>query len=148
MILKGVLNGMADGHCLPGYTERAYIKVNEKRYKRISTTSILDNILIENVGNEVELSLTHSALLGNEICAIKESNGEVSKISVGFMILMNILRFCLYLLVDLAANGFVFLICFLSDIDYDGILRHIHLLVFILPILALIKEIKARHALK
>ena len=144
MIVKGVLNGMSDGHGLPGYTERAYIKVNEKRYKRIAANSVVDNILIENIGNEVEVSLSHSLLGGNLVCAIKEANGEVSKASIVLMVLLNLIRFTLYFLLKVFLGFCTMLFSSYSDINFDIVL----LIIYIFPLISLIKEIKARHALK
>lgn len=45
MILKGILDGISDGiKSALCFTDRAYIKINGKRIKRITTSDIIDNI--------------------------------------------------------------------------------------------------------
>ena len=45
MILKGILDGISDGiKSVLCFTDRAYIKINGKRIKRITTSDIIDNI--------------------------------------------------------------------------------------------------------
>lgn len=54
MILKGILDGISDGiKSVLCFTDRAYIKINGKRIKRITTSDIIDNIFQENIGNEI-----------------------------------------------------------------------------------------------
>ena len=102
MILKGILDGISDGiKSVLCFTDRAYIKINGKRIKRITTSDIIDNIFQENIGNEIELSTRFSLLFGTVVYSVKESNGEVNKTGILNLLFVPTMLFFMYLVLPL-----------------------------------------------
>ena len=140
MILKGILDGISDGiKSVLCFTDRAYIKINGKRIKRITTSDIIDNIFQENIGNEIELSTRFSLLFGTVVYSVKESNGEVNKTGILNLLLMGMLRTLCWLI--------CYEIMFANDLD-DSIVSYIPMILFLYPIYAFVRDLILRNKLK
>ncbi len=148
MILKGILNGISDGiKSVLCFTDRAYIKVNEKRVKRITTSDIIDNIFQENIGNEIELSIRFSLLFGNVVYSIKEQNGEITKTGILNLFLMGILRGLCWLVFYGIIYCIIFAVMVANDLN-DNIISYLPLILFLYPLFAFFRDLIYRNKLK
>ena len=148
MILKGILNSISDGiKSVLCFTDRAYIKVNEKRVKRITTSDIIDNVFQENIGNEIELSIRFSMLFGNVVYSIKEQNGEITKTGILNLFLMGILRDLGWLVFYGIIYGIIFAVMVANDLD-DNIISYLPLILFLYPLFAFFRDLIYRNKLK
>ena len=148
MILKGILDGISDGiKSALCFTDRAYIKINGKRIKRITTSDIIDNIFQENIGNEIELSTRFSLLFGTVVYSVKESNGEVNKTGILNLLLMGMLRTLCWLICYGIIYGIFYGIMFANDLN-DSIVSYIPMILFLYPIYAFIRDLILRNKLK
>lgn len=148
MILKGILNGISDGiKSVLCFTDRAYIKVNEKRVKRITTSDIIDNVFQENIGNEIELSIRFSLLFGNVVYSIKEQNGEITKTGILNLFFMGILRGLCWLVFYGIIYGIIFAVMVANDLD-DSIISYLPLILFLYPLFAFFRDLIYRNKLK
>lgn len=148
MILKGILDGISDGiKSVLYFTDRAYIKINGKRIKRITTSDIIDNIFQENIENEIELSTRFSLLFGTVVYSVKESNGEVNKTGILNLLLMGMLRTLCWLICYGIIYGIFYGIMLANDLD-DSIVSYIPMILFLYPIYAFIRDLILRNKLK
>ena len=148
MILKGILDGISDGiKSVLYFTDRAYIKINGKRIKRITTSDIIDNIFQENIGNEIELSTRFSLLFGTVVYSVKESNGEVNKTGILNLLLMGMLRTLCWLICYGIIYGIFYGIMLANDLD-DSIVSYIPIILFLYPIYAFVRDLILRNKLK
>ena len=148
MILKGILNGISDGiKSVLCFTDMAYIKVNEKRVKRITTSDIIDNVFQENIGNEIELSIRFSLLFGNVVYSIKEQNGEITKTGILNLFFMGILRSLCWLVFYGIIYGIIFAVMVANDLD-DSIISYLPLILFLYPLFAFFRDLIYRNKLK
>ena len=117
----------------------------KKKILKTATSPLIDNILNENLGNEVALSVVKT-LKGNRIYAIRETNGEVTKLKGSVIGAIAFLRF-MATLIPLDITLFIFLAIF-KDGGIGLVIGIIlSLLWFILPIKARISDKKALNAL-
>ncbi len=145
MVFEGILESMADGITGGKWTLREYVKIGEKRILKTATSPLIDNILNENLGNEVALSVVKT-LKGNRIFAIRETNGEVTKLKGSVIGAISFLRF-MATLIPLNITLYIFLAIF-EDGGIGLVIGIIlSLLWFILPIKARIRDKKALNAL-
>jgi hypothetical protein len=110
MIVNGFLESVSDGMKVSGgFAQREYIKIGNARLPEICTSSYIDNILLESVGTDVTISMKKSLFMGNFITAIKESNGEITRISKGiiFSMFLNKLIVLIGISVILTIIGFI-----------------------------------------
>ena len=147
MILKGILDGISDGiKSTLCFTDRAYIKINGKRIKRITTSDIIDNIFQENIGNEIELSTRFSLLFGTVVYSVKESNGEVNKTGILNLLLMGMLRTLCWLICYGIIYGIFCGIMLANDLS-DSIVSYIPMILFLYPIYAFVRDLILRNKL-
>lgn len=122
------------------FADRAYLKINGKRFKRTSTSDIIDNILQENIDKEIAISTRHTCLFGNVIYSVKEENGEVTKIGIANLIIMTLLRVVVWLIPFVTA---VFISAFAG-----GGFRYIPYVICLFPLVSLIRDNTCRNQLK
>lgn len=148
MILKGILDGISDGiKSVLCFTDRAYIKINGKRIKRITTSDIIDNIFQENIGKEIELSSRFSLLFGNVVYSVREENGEVNKTGILNLLLMGALRTLCWLIFYGIVYGIFYAIMLVNDLE-DGVIAYIPLVLFLYPVYAFFRDLIYRNKLK
>lgn len=141
MVVKGILESMADGIGNYANISRRYIKIASKRIGKITTGRYIDNVLSDNLGNEVEISYRKMFLLGNYIYAIKESDGEITKYPLPLLIVAKFfLRFFFAGFIAVLTNIFM---------EDDFILPCIGIgVIFVIAtIISIIKDIKTSNAL-
>lgn len=138
MIIKGILENIASGvRNLLFATDRAYFTVNGIRYTHSSTSTIIDNIMEENLGKEISLSIRKTILFGKVICAISEPNKCITKINGGLIFWMFLMRLICYGI----PTGIICIINSFMDSPLYG------LLLLIFPIISMIKDILASNKL-
>lgn len=104
MIVNGVLEKMSSGdESSTGMVKREYITVNGKRIRNVVSTSFIDEVLTESLGKEISLSLKKS-VLGKMVMAFKDDDGEIHKMSIGYIIMLTILKiFLIFMLAIMVA---------------------------------------------